>query len=71
MVVYEELVAAYESTVERVLREVAPGARGAPSGPTTRRLSDDHSERMVERLLADRRGRGLPEPLGAPDGSGS
>ena len=60
VVVYEELVAAYEPTLERVLREVAPGSRGAPPAPTTRRLSDDHSERMVERLLAERRLHGLP-----------
>jgi len=65
VVVYEELVAAYESTVERVLLEVAPDAQGTPSGPATRRLSDDHSEGMVERLRADRRRRGLPDPLGA------
>ena len=56
IVVYEELVAAYDATLEHVLREVAPEALGSPlpSAPTTRRLSDDHSERMVERLLADR-----------------
>jgi trehalose 2-sulfotransferase len=65
VVVYEELVAAYEPTLERVLREVAPDARGTPSPPKSRRLSDDHSERMVERLLADRGRSGLPEPLGA------
>jgi LPS sulfotransferase NodH len=71
VVVYEELVAAYEPTLERVLREVAPGSPGAPPAPTTRRLSDDHSERMVERLLAERRLHGLPEPLAARAGSGS
>ena len=65
VVVYEELVAAYEATLERVLLEVAPEALGAtvPSAPTTRRLSDDHAERMVERLLADRARLGLPDPL--------
>jgi len=67
VVVYEELVAAYEATLERVLLEVAPEALGAPvpSAPTTRRLSDDHSERMVERLLADRARLGLPDPVRA------
>jgi LPS sulfotransferase NodH len=63
VVVYEELVAAYEPTLERVLRAVAPGARHAPRDPATRRLGDEHSERMVERLLAERRRRGLPDPL--------
>ena len=65
VVVYEELVAAYAATVARVLGEVAPDAPVTPSGPASRRLSDDHSERMVERFLADRGLAGPPHAFAA------
>lgn len=56
VVVYEELVAAYEATLEHVLREVASETLGAPlpSAPTTRRLSDNHSACPTGRTPADR-----------------
>jgi trehalose 2-sulfotransferase len=66
VVVYEELVSDYEATIERVLLEVAPDALDArvQSAPTTRPLSDDHSERVLERFLADRARLGPPKPAG-------
>jgi LPS sulfotransferase NodH len=67
VVVYEELDAEYVGTVARVLAAVAPGAAGAPvaADPPTRRLGDEHTERLLERFMLERQSRGLPDPLGA------
>lgn len=63
-VTYEELVAGYETTVARVARAVVPGHQPPPlPSPPTRRMADERSEAMLERYLAERVDRGLPDPL--------
>ena len=59
-VVYEQLAASYGDVLDGVLAVVAPERLDTPRAePTTRRLSDDRSERFVERFVAERAERGF------------
>ena len=59
--------ASYGDVLDGVLAVVAPDRVGTPRAePTTRRLSDDRSERFVEQFVAERAERGFATPAPSP-----
>jgi LPS sulfotransferase NodH len=65
VITYEQLVGAFEDTITRAVAFLAPGAEVHVPAPSTRALSDEVSERLVERFVSEREARQLAAEAGA------